>query len=538
MSTSTPKRYLMPFFNPKNSSAEVEAAAIFAFAESGRSKGGGLISRQPEEKLISLSKMGYPLWLAPKNELVFIFDGLSDTSRSVPYFEVPSVEGFIKSLEENSSPKENYYAFLEDHTNYFQKFTKEKQFIFRSLVVDIELKKEFTIFRREATEISGQVNVGLLPPVLDESAILSMLSYFEKLQTAQRGETLKLPECIRLVYKTTGQYITELDYEAQAATEEMDAKIRALDEFVKPKVAQLNKAYKAKKQKITDDYDLELDRLQRQMIKAQKSIQNIEGKIKTFEREAKNHAEKNHKIYEKRWKEKSKQSQKEVKELKKDLKTVDAIFKKTIKQKSQEINQLNFQLDSEVKLMRQPLLDLQTAREDKIRIFKLESEKLLKLEKPVIEDLNKTLKLQEAFKASFEEFGFKDQSLKGAALFYVPFFLVCYQAAFTRRYVAAVPSTINTIDFSTKLKGAFGLSKTKDLLVPRFKAIAGLVSNIEEQSKHNLILESRLYDLAQRNNYLTMVSFRDNVSRGLVYLNHEGWLSDREQKILSSRLSI
>ncbi len=91
---------------------------------------------------------------------------------------------------------------------------------------------------------------------------------------------MKLPECIRLVNKTTGQYITELDYEAEAVTEEMDAKIRALEEFVNPQVAKLNKDYKVKIGKLADRFDKELDRLQKMKAKTKKSIENNERKDK------------------------------------------------------------------------------------------------------------------------------------------------------------------------------------------------------------------------------------------------------------------
>lgn len=537
MLTSAPKRFVLPFSNPKSSLSEVEAAAVFVVAEFERNKGGGFIARQPEEKLVCLSKVGYPLWLFPKNELAFVFDGFSDTTQRVSYLEAPSVRGFMESLESNSKPRESYYAFLLDHSNYFQKSTKEKQFVFRSLIADLDFKSEFTVYRKEAAEILGQVNVALLPSVLDESAISSMLSDFEKLQSVQRDEALKLPECIRLVNKTTGQYITELDYEAEAVTEEMDAKIRALEEFVNPQVAKINKDYKAKREKLTDGFDLDLDRLQKQMDKTRRSIESNEGKIRQFEREGKNQAAKNHAIYEKRWKEKVKQTQKEVKELKKDLSDMEDNFKKLVKQKTQEISQLNFELDSEVKLARQPLLDLQSAREAKIRIFKLEAEKLFRLEKPVIEDLNKSSTLREAFKASFEALGFRDQALKIPVLFYVPFFVICYEAGLTRRYLMLAPSTISNFDFSAKLKGALGMSKTKDLLLPRFKVITSLISKVEELTKHTSRFESQLYNLTQRNNLLKDNAYRENVTKGLVYLKQEGWFSDKDQQILNNRLT-
>ncbi len=536
MLNSAPRRFILPFSNSKTSSTEVEAASVFAFAEFKRAKGGGFIARQPEEKLVCLSKVGYPLWLVSKNDLIFVFDGVNNSSLNVSFLEAPSVKEFMDSLETNSKPRENYYTFLLSHTNYFQKSTKEKQFVFRNLIVNLDFKKEFIGYRKEAAEIIGQINVALLPPVLEEPTITLMLSDFEKLQLASADEALKLPECINLVNKTTGQYLTELDYEAKAVAEEIDAKIRAMEEFVNPQVVKLNKDYKMKIGKLANRFEKELHRLQKKSTKTKKSIADNESKIKGFERKAKKQATKNHAIYEKRWKEKIKQTQKKVKELKKDLSTIEDNYKKLSKQKTQEISQLNLQLDSETKSKRQPVLDLQAARETKIRVFSLETEKLFRLEKPVLEDLTKSLTLRESFKANFEALGFKDQFLNSPALFYVPFLVVCYEANLSRRYVMLPPSMISLFDFSAKIKGAFGVSKTKDLLVPRFKVITTLISKVEDQAKQNRMFESQLYNLIKRNNLLDNVEFKENVEKGLSHLKSEGWFSDNVQQTLLNGL--
>jgi len=128
--------------------------------------------------------------------------------------------------------------------------------------------------------------------------------------------------------------------------------------------------------------------------------------------------------------------------------------------------------------------------------------------------------------------------LKTPALFYVPFYLVRYEAGLTRRYLMLAPSAISGFDFSAKLKGAFGLSKTRDLLVPRFKAISALISKVEDLAKQNSMFESQIFDLTQRNNLLNNASFRENVTRGLVSLNHEGWISNRERQFLSNQISM
>jgi hypothetical protein len=72
--------------------------------------------------------------------------------------------------------------------------------------------------------------------------------------------------------------------------------------------------------------------------------------------------------------------------------------------------------------------------------------------------------------------------------------------------------------------------------MPRFKAITALIDKVQVLTKQNAMFESQLNGLAQRNNLLNNGLFRENVERGLVYLKHEGWLSDKEQQVLSSRL--
>ena len=537
MLTSSTKRFILPFSALKSSASEVEAAAVFSFAEQERNKGGGLIGRQPEEKLVFLSKIGYPLWVFPKNNSLFIFDGLGDSGYGVSYADLPSAKAFMESLEASLKHRENYTAFLLDNGNYFQQALREKQFVFRGLISDLDFKNEFNVYRKEAIEIAAQTNTGLLLPTLEENTVSSMLTEFDKLQSFMREEAERLRECLRLINKTTSQYITEIDYEAAAVKEETEAKIRAQEELVDPEIAKLIKEYRGKIKDLTGSFDNELESLKKLKMKTQKFIEDGEGKIILYKREAKTRSLKKHAIYEKRWKEKSKQTQKELNGLKKELKNIEGNLKKLSKQKGQEISKLNFELSAEIKLARQPLVELQAARDAKILVFKQETEKLLNQEKPVIEGLGKSTRLREAIKANFELLGISDQWLKNPALFYATFFVACYQIGLSRRYVIIPPSTITNVGFSAKLKGILGMSKIKDMLAPRFKAIASLIEGIQMLTKQNTVFEDQLYVLSKRNNLLTNSLFIENVKKGLVNLTHESWLSEREHQVLSNRLT-
>ncbi len=537
MLNSTTKRFILPFLQQKNSAVEVEAATVFSVAEFERSKGGGLIVRQPEERMVVLSKIGYPLWLFPKNDVALVFDGFGDCSCSIPYVEMPSARAFLESLEANSRPQEKYQAFLTDHSNFFLKNVKEKQFILRGLIADLDFKNEFNVYLKEAAEVAGGTNASLFEPDLQEFTISSMLTEFDKLKMILKIEEDKLPECIRCVNAATSQYLMELDFEAGAVKEEADAKIRALEELVNPKIAKLTKDYKTKIKELTKSFDEEIERQQKQKTKTQKLMENNKEKIRLFQREAEAQAEKKHAVYEKRWEERIKQTQKEQNTLKKELKNIENNIKKLSKQKAHEIANLNFSLDAEIKFARQPIADLEVDRDSKMASFKVINEKLLRQEKPLIEDLNKSIKLRESINVNLELLGMQSQGLKNPCLFFVPFYLACFEIGLTRRYLVIPPSTVGPFDFSVKLKSVVGRSKIKALLSPRFKAVTTLIDKVEALTKQNIVFESQLNGLAQRNNLLDNSLFIENALKGLVTLKHEGWLSDKEQLVLSNQLS-
>jgi hypothetical protein len=542
MLTSTVKRFILPFSSERTRepfSSEVEAAAVFAFAEFERNKGGGLILKQPEENLVGLSKIGFPLWLFPKNETTVVFDGLENFSYSISYAQMPSAQGFLESLDANSTPREKYVVFLSDQGNYFQRSLGEKKINLRGLIADPEFKNELSIYRKQALEVTDQTfaDLAFLPPLLEEATINSMLNELEKLQASLREDAEKLPEILRFINRTTSQYVTEINYDSEAVKEEADAKIKAQEEIVNPQIAKLNSEYKHKIKNVTENFDHELENLYKLRTKTRKLIESDEEKNKQYQREAKAQAQKNHAIYEKRWKEKSREMGKELSGLKKELKTVEKNIKVLTSQKISEVSKLNFELNAEVKLARQPLVVLAAARDAKMQIFKQEKEKLMRLEKPVVEGIYRNIQLREKIASNFEVVGFKDRQLKASALLYIPFYMVCFEAGHSRRYLILPPSTISPVDFSAKLKGAFGMSKIRNLLSPRFNAVTALISKVQVLINQNSIFEGQLGDLAEKNNFLKTKVFRDNAAKGLVYLKHEGWLSDKEQQELNKRLN-
>ena len=183
MINSAPKRMMLPFSSDKNREPlekEVEVASVFAIAYFERSKGKGIIIRQPNEKLEFIAQLAYPLWFYPKNDVAYIFDALNPNSNAtlqVP--QLPSAKTFLEALDNQSKTRQDFTAFLLDHTSYFDQPIKENQIKLKGLIADEEFKKEFAIYRREAIETTQQ-NQNLLTPNLDESEISVSLNELEQ----------------------------------------------------------------------------------------------------------------------------------------------------------------------------------------------------------------------------------------------------------------------------------------------------------------------------------------------------------------------
>ena len=530
------KRYFLPFSPQKNSdglSRAVELAAIYALLEQERAKGGGLIVKQQQEKLVFISKMGYPIWLFPTGEVSLIFDGINDSTYTLVYYNLPSTEAFSASIENASHSREIYLDFLSDNADYFEN-SKKASFTLHSLISSEGFKEEFNIYRKEATEITIQPpNITPFPPLVQEASITTSLSDLAKLQQKAKADAERVADCLRQVNKLTSQYLTEIDYAAEAATDEIKAKIKATEELVNPKISKLQSDYKKQIAQVTRSFNNEQESLQKMRDRTLKSTQTSKSKIQEYEREAKDQAIKNHKIYAKSWKEKSRQTKKEIDGLEKDLGRIEKNIKTLNKQKTQKISEMQLNLDKEIKYMRAPLVELEAARDLKLGAFKREAALMLEKEKQVVDALNGAIKLGETVRASYLNLGISDALSKSPALFYVPFYIACYKSVYKDRYLVVSPSTASGSNFGSKLKNMFGKPKIKELLTPRFKEVTALISQLQTFAEKS----SQIRALGEKANLLNSNLAREEISRGLAYLETTGWLSSREHQLLIESLA-
>jgi hypothetical protein len=540
------KQFILPFSVLSENRKEpftfdLEVATVFSLAEEGRAKGGGFLSKRPEEKIVFIAKIGYPLWLFPWLETTLIFDGLNRSKYTLPYAVIPDVKAFMENLKSGSKTRETHLAFLSDHINYFQTPVTEKGVLINGLISDAEFLGEFDSYRHETIEIAideQPSNVALLSPIIEESTISSTLEELKTLHLSFKEDIDRLYWCMKFMNKATGHYVKVLRSKAKAVKEEFGVKINAQEELVAPRVADLKEDYDHRIVESAKSFEKQRLPVQKEKIKLEKSKEQAFAKIEHYKLEAKTRAEMDDSVGEQKWKEKGNETKQELSEIEDQLKQTEKALKDLEDRKSLEIFNLRSELETKVKEARQPLLELESSRDAQILIYTQEIEKLEQQTKLIIEHLGRTAKLRETSIANFAKLGVKqDPELKDVALFYVPFYVVCYQVESKKRYLILPPSEANAIGLSTKLKSALGRAKIKQLLVPRFDVITSLMDTIQVLAQQNAVFETEMKEIGGRTNILTMDSMREHIQKGLEYITKEGWLSEKEYQDLSQKIT-
>ena len=518
--------------------SDLENASVFALSEYRRAKGGGRLLKQPEEKILFIMKVGYPIWLFPSGERALVFDGLNRASYALQYSVLPDVKSFLEELRRSPKTLETYEAFLSDYVNYFQASMTEKSSIVKGLMGTPDFLKEFRSYRGEALELTEQpANMALLDSFLDESAISSAVLDLEKMQLSFKEEAAGLNRSMRLTNKITRHYMREMRVNALAVKEEFETRIKEQEELVTPQVARIREDYDHQIISSTKNFEQQILTVQRDIIKLEKSKEQALSAIEKTKREAKSSAEANDSIGERKWKEKCSDARQELSAIEDQIKRIGKALRGLEEQKSLVLKKLHSDMEESVKKARQPLLELEASRDAQTLIHQQRIEKLESQTKQISDLLGGLAKQRAATIAKYKQLSLKRELSSGEiGLYYIPLYMTCYHVELKKRYLILPPALANSVRFSTKLKGALGGTRIKDLLIPRFKTLDSLMDNVQVLIQQNPLFEAEIGDKGQRVNLLRASSIQEEIQKGLISLRNEGWLTEKEYEELNQKI--
>jgi len=506
-------------------------------AELDRAKGGGLVVKQSPEKLCFVAKVCYPFWLVTLGDTSFLFDGLDTTSYTLTYSAVPDIQTFLDNANRSSKTRHAYTAFLSDNINYFQVSNTEKKKTIDGLISDPEFLHEFASYSSEAAPVKTPLSgMAVISPALDETSISSKTEKIQNLKSRFAAEVNTLYSSMKLVNAKTEGFVKGIRSEIKDTEKKFNKEIEKCKVSIAEKVADIREEHDGEVTKLSNEVEDELLSLRQQMIKLEKTKEQLLTEIEHCEAEIRTCTINKDNISERKWKEDRDELKRQLSEAETEIKELSKRTKTVEDEKKLQIFTLKSERDSKIKEASKDLMEIESSRDAKIRIFEEEMEKLEELTSSIIVQINELAKLREASIAEFDKLGFRQKRRK-TALIYMPFYLVCYQCEQRKRYECFPPSTVNSISLSMKFKAALGKSKIKRLLEPRFKTLVSFLNGFPQLMEQNAVFNRDMNEACVEVDALGTKELRDSIKTGLDTLREEGWFSEKEFESFSQSLN-
>jgi len=516
---------------------ETERAAIFCLAELERAKGGGLIMKQPPEKLVFIAEICYPFWQVTLDKIGLFFDGLNNTSHELTYLTLPDVHVFLDDVNRSSQTRQAYMTFLSDNLNYFQISGNEERKVIDGLITDPEFLHDFISYLSEAKKIETFFSdTVVVSPTLDESSIFTILNELQSLRSEFVEEVDALYMSMKLINAKTGDFLKTVRNQIKEIEEKFGKKIEKCDASIAEKVDEIRRKYDEKVTKLSEKVQEELLNLQQSKIKLDKTNEQLIAEIEHCEAEIKIHAIKKDSVGERKWREERDRLKDELSETETDIKEFVERIEEVKDEKKLKIFALKSEFNTEIKEAKKDLVEIESSRDAKIKIYEDEMEKLEEMTSSIVERIDELAKLREASIAEFDKLGVQ-QKRKKHKLIYMPFYLVCYKSESRRRYVHFSPSIVNSISFSVKFKGALGKAKIRQLLQPRSKTIVSLLNKFPLLMEQNVVFNREINEACAKTDILRTKNLRDSIRNGLEKIREEGWFSEKEYESFSQMLT-
>jgi hypothetical protein len=375
-----------------------------------------------------------------------------------------------------------------------------------------------------------------ITPTLSEESLLDEIQLLEELEGQLTFEVKNLNKSIKLLSATTRNFIRAINTEIKGVKNKYAAELEKLRGPAEKEMAEIRRKGDADIIAVSRKFERELLRLQKEKIKFEKTREQLTNKIDRSEMEIKSSSAKKDKAGERRWKEEKNRLKNLRSEAESEIRKLESEIEATEERESQELFKIRAETDAKIQEARKELTETESARDAEIYVLKLESEKMEELTSGIIKQMDQIARMRENLSAGLCNLGIPLER-DTVFLAYMPFYLACFRFESRKRYVPYSPSTVNSIKLVTKLKGALGIARIKQLFSPRSAAIASLLSRLPNVLEENAALGNELSEAATKLDKERAKGGKQGIRKGMGRLKEEGWLSEKEYSLFSQRLS-
>lgn len=515
---------------------EMEKTTVYCLAELDRGKGSGILSKQPVENVRYIAKVCYPLWVIPFREISIVIDGLNVSSHIFSYPRIQNIKAFIDSVERSCSSRQIYTAFLSDNLNYFQIIDREDKKTVKGLVADPTFLQDFNLYLSQAEPLGfPPTDLLAVAPAIDETAIPSMQQELELLKSRFSEEIKTLEKSMKLVNSTTVDFVKKIEGEIGETNATFNAEVEKFKAPVQETVKEIRNKCDAEITLVSQKFGNEILLLQKERIKHQKTKNHLIQRIARYEAEIKSSSARKDSASKRKWKEEQQKVKKELSKVESEIKGLDKGIKETEDRKSLDIIAIKAECDAKALDATKELVEIESSRDAKVQILMQEKAKIEESTSLMIKQVDTTARLIETAMNSFDMIGIPQRN-REYSLVYIPFYLVCFQSETGKRYMTISPSNVNSVKLLTRLKGALGKAKIKQLFNPRSTAITSFLNNFQNRMEENAVFKRGIDEDAAKVDMLQTNNSLESVGSGLNKLMAEGWVSEKEHESFIQRL--
>jgi hypothetical protein len=513
-------------------SANMEIAAILCSAEAGRKKTGrfgGVV-----ESLSFIAKLHYPFWAIPCQENCLLVDGMGINSGHTLYSKPPDVEAFIEHLKRSTAVEELYHSALRSHSETFSEFISQTEIPVDGLITDKGFLSDMADFIKETHGEKTQPTevTQFIQPRIDKQKVVKIgqqiLGHYGKLQSEIKG----LRFAIDTVNEETKMHVEKLRQELDQIREKHETKISTAAAEVEKKKEELRKERDRKLDDIAVAHEKEVKARLEEKKKGEQELLRLEQNRSEYEKRKELRRRKNDEIGEARWEAKLKDVQNQISTVKGKIKTLADFINRSSKETEKTTKKLHDHCQKSMDAEEKKITDLENLRDSEIK--KKERE---------IEDLqNETLAITEKIERLIEQKKDRISRLEeatvpwkadAAALIYVPFYLIQYEANGKERQLIRPPVAARRHEgLVMKIRKKLSLSlesKISTLMKSRSKALERTLASFEEILNREKDPRRTVSQLGKSHNLLTSTGFKEKVIKGIEELEAEGWITPEEK---------
>ena len=519
-------------------SAEMEIAAVVCSAEAKRKKKSGILGGKPE-KIASIAKLYYPLWLVPwENEYVTI-DGMKLFSFEMVYSKLPDCDSFIESVVRNQKSYDQFVGFLQQNAKTFKNFVASQKTLAEGVIQDKELQNALLeYYRTEAPFKEQKANENaFLRARLDKETALTEVNAIVDLWKKNQSDAAALQRVMSTLDDAAGAVSAELYHNIEGVKHEYEDKINQLRPVVEERVRQLINERDTKIKTITDATTVEIDARTKEKENLQTQLELLMKEKTEFEERKQLAKLRKDEERVKRWKFSLKEREKRIAELTKKIRKLQEQIDHANKENEKILKQTNEAYQAQINAENGKLPSLEASRDAKIAEIQENIRRMRSEVDEIKRQIGRLLEEENVFAVRLKEVAIS-WKLEATVLLYLPFYVVDYLSESKERYEFYAPVMASSPEGIVKaIKRKFwGFSldaRIGVLLRQRSKALDKMFSStLDKRLNTDRELHNLMREKMQQNNLLSTPGFKETLAKGLNSLIAEEWVKPEEQDMV------